>query len=521
MLHTLGTTSQPKFVPLSNANLAASARHFGETLLPAPRDIGPNIMPVFHIHGLIASLLSSMAAGAQMVCTPGFNALKFFQWLNAARPTWYTAVPTMLQAILGRASRSQAVVRDTQLRFVRSSSSSLPPPVMDELEEIFACPVIEAYGMTEAARQMASNPLPPRARKPGTVGPSAGPDIAIMNQAGKRLARGGRGEIVVAGPNLFAGYENNPEANAGAFSGAWFRTGDLGFIDDGYLTISGRLKEIINRGGEKIAPREVDDVIQAHPAVDQVVTFAIAHARLGEEVAAVAVFKAGCEVEPSEIRAFAARRLAKFKVPSKIIVRDEILTGATGNCTYRFCEKVGSGVTLRVCIYGAGAIGSYLAAKLASTGAKISLVARGAHLQAIRDNGLTVIEAGHAQTVAITATDTPGDLGPQNYVFVTLKAHSIPGAVAAMQPLLGPHTAVVFAVNGVPWWYFHGLAGRHENHWLETVDPDGAIWRGIGPKRAIGCVVYPAAEIREPGVILHRSATGFRWANRRAREVSA
>ena len=166
-------------------------------------------------------------------------------------------------------------------------------------------------------------------------------------------------------------------------------------------------------------------------------------------------------------------------------------------------------MTLRVCIYGAGAIGGYLAAKLASTGAKISLVARGAHLQAIRDNGLTVVEAGHAQMIAITATDTPGDLGPQNYVFVTLKAHSIPGAVAAMQPLLGPHTALVFAVNGVPWWYFHGLAGRHENHWLETVDPDGAIWRGIGPKRAIGCVVYPAAELREPGVILHRSANRF------------
>lgn len=331
VLHTSGTTSQPKVVPLSNANLAASARHICESLRLTRRDVGLNIMPLFHIHGLVASLLSSMAAGSQVVCTPGFDALKFFRWLNAASPTWYTAVPTMHQAILGRASRNQTVVSNAHLRFIRSSSSSLPPPVMHELEETFACPVIEAYGMTEAAHQMASNPLPPQARKPGTVGMAAGPDIAIMNEAGKLLATGARGEIVVCGANMFAGYENNPAANAGAFSGAWFRTGDLGFLDDdGYLTISGRLKEIINRGGEKITPREVDDVIQAHPAVDQVVTFAIAHAKLGEEVAAVVVFKAGRAVEPSEIRAFAALRLAKFKGPSKIIIRYEIPEGATG-----------------------------------------------------------------------------------------------------------------------------------------------------------------------------------------------
>jgi 2-dehydropantoate 2-reductase len=166
-------------------------------------------------------------------------------------------------------------------------------------------------------------------------------------------------------------------------------------------------------------------------------------------------------------------------------------------------------LTLRICIYGAGAIGGYLAAKLANTGAKISLVARGAHLRAIRDNGLTVIEAGQPHTIAITATDAAADLGPQNYVFVTLKAHSIAGAIAPMQPLLGPDTAVVFALNGVPWWYFYGLKGRHENHRIQTVDPGGVIWQGIGAKRAIGCVVYPAAELREPGVILHRTGNRF------------
>ncbi len=331
VLHTSGTTSRPKVVPLSNANLAASAQHIRATLQLTPGDIGLNIMPMFHIHGLIASLLSSMTAGAQIVCAPGFNALKFFQWFDAIRPTWYTAVPTMHQAILSRANRNQEAIGNSELRFVRSSSSSLPPTVIQELEKTFACPVNEAYGMTEASHQIASNPLPPRARKPGTVGTSAGPDIAIMNEAGKILASGERGEIVIKGPNIFAGYENNADANVSAFSGAWFRTGDLGYLDnDGYLTISGRLKEIINRGGEKISPREVDDVIQAHPAIDQVVTFAIEHAKLGEEVAAVVVFKEGRSVEPSEIRAFATERLAKFKVPSKIIIRDEIPKGATG-----------------------------------------------------------------------------------------------------------------------------------------------------------------------------------------------
>lgn len=331
VLHTSGTTSRPKVVPLSNGNLAASAAHIGRTLRLTADDVGLNIMPLFHIHGLVASLLSSMAAGAHVVCTPGFNALKFYQWLDDVGPSWVTAVPTMHQAILGRAARNRAAIDNARLRFLRSSSSSLPPPVMAELEETFGCPVIEAYGMTEAAHQMASNALPPAARKPGTVGPAAGPEVAIMSEGGDLLDTGAEGEIVIRGRNVFHGYENNEAANKEAFTDGWFRTGDLGFLDgDGYLTISGRLKEIINRGGEKIAPREVDDVIQAHPAVDQVVTFALPHDKLGEDVAAVVVFKEGQSASEAEIRAFAAEKLAKFKVPSTLIVRDEIPKGATG-----------------------------------------------------------------------------------------------------------------------------------------------------------------------------------------------
>jgi len=343
VLHTSGTTSRPKVVPLSTRNVLASARNIGASLALTSDDVGLSIMPLFHIHGLIASLLASVAAGAHVVCTPGFNALKFFGWVEETNPTWYTAVPTMHQAILSRAARNTGIVENARLRFARSSSSSLPPPVMAELEAVLGCPVIEAYGMTEAAHQMACNPLPPVARKPGTVGCAAGPEIAIMDPKGTVLAEGESGEIVIRGPNVFSGYENNPDANATAFSDGWFRTGDLGVLDsDGYLTISGRLKEIINRGGEKIAPREVDDVLQAHPAIDQIVTFALPHDKLGEAVAAVVVYKEGQTADPAELKAYAAERLAAFKVPATIIVRDEIPKGATGKLQrIGLAEKLG------------------------------------------------------------------------------------------------------------------------------------------------------------------------------------
>ncbi|MBZ0128654.1 MAG: acyl--CoA ligase [Rhodobacteraceae bacterium] len=343
VLHTSGTTSRPKVVPLSTANVLASARHIAKALDLTGEDVGLSIMPLFHIHGLIASLLASMSAGAHVVCTPGFNALKFFQWFAAVNPTWYTAVPTMHQAILGRAARNPEALENSRLRFARSSSSSLPPPVMAEMEATFHCPVIEAYGMTEAAHQMASNPLPPKMRKPGTVGIAAGPEIAIMDEGGKLLAQGESGEIVIQGPNVTAGYENNPKANAENFTNGWFRTGDLGFLDkDGYLTISGRLKEIINRGGEKIAPREVDDVIQAHPAVEQVVTFAMPHDKLGEAVAAVVVLREGQSADAADLKAFAAEKLAAYKVPSKILIVDDIPKGATGKLQrIGLAEKLG------------------------------------------------------------------------------------------------------------------------------------------------------------------------------------
>ena len=331
ILHTSGTTSRPKIVPLRQSNVTASAAHIAATLALGPGDRAVNIMPLFHIHGLIAALLATVRAGASVHCSPGFDAFKVFDWFAEASPTWYTAVPTMHQAVLARAPRNGAVVEAMRLRFIRSSSSSLAPQVMRNLERVFGCPVVESYGMTEASHQMTSNLLPPGERRPGSVGPAAGPEVRIMGEAGRLLEPGHIGEVVIRGPNVASGYENNPAANAEAFTDGWFRTGDQGVMDaDGYLMITGRLKEIINRGGEKISPREVDEVLLDHDAVGQVVTFAMPHGSLGEEVAAAVVLAEGREVGERELRNFAAARLAAFKVPRRILFLDEIPKGATG-----------------------------------------------------------------------------------------------------------------------------------------------------------------------------------------------
>ena len=342
MLHTSGTTSRPKIVPLTHDNLCASAKNIGAALRLTPDDACLNIMPLFHIHGLMAAVLASLAAGGSVCCTPGFNAFRFFAWFAAARASWVTAVPTMLQTLLPYAERNRDILAAGRLRLLRSSSASLPGPVMTALEAAFGVPVIESYGMTEAAHQMASNPLPPRPRHPGSVGVAAGPEIAILGEHGL-LPAGELGEIVIRGENVTAGYENNTTANAEAFRDGWFRTGDQGFLDAaGTLRLTGRLKELINRGGEKISPLEVDAVLSAHPAVAQCATFAMKHEKLGEEVAAAIVLRDGASVDERAIRDFAAEKLAPFKVPRRIVFLEEIPKGATGKLQrIGLAEKLG------------------------------------------------------------------------------------------------------------------------------------------------------------------------------------
>lgn len=334
ILHTSGTTSRPKIVPLTHANVAASADHIKATLSLVPEDRCMNVMPLFHIHGLIAAVLASLSAGASIWCASGFDALKFFGWMKEAQPTWYTAVPTMHQALLTRAGRNKEIIEQANLRFLRSSSASLPAQVMLELRDTFGAPVIEAYGMTEAAHQMACNPLPPREQKPGFVGVEAGPLVRIADEVENKLIES-VGEVVISGPNVTPGYEGNEEANKASFfmsgDNRWFRTGDKGQIDsEGYLQLTGRLKEIINRGGEKISPLEVDGILMDHPAIAQVVTFALPHPKLGEEVAAAVVLREGQDADERNIRDFASTHLADFKVPKKIVILDEIPKGATG-----------------------------------------------------------------------------------------------------------------------------------------------------------------------------------------------
>lgn len=343
LLHTSGTTSRPKIVPLTQANLAASATNIRNTLRLAETDRCLNIMPLFHIHGLIATILASMSAGAGVVCTPGFNAARFFEWLHAFKPSWYSAVPSMHQSILNRAAENSALLEEVNLRFVRSSSASLPPQVLAELERVFQAPVVEAYGMTEACHQMACNPLPPQVHKPGSVGPQAGPDMAIMSiSSPDLLPQGQTGEIVIRGANVTPGYINNPSANASSFVNGWFRTGDQGYMDqDGYFYITGRLKELINRGGEKITPREIDEVLLDHPGVEQALAFAIPDETLGEVVGAAVVLR-DPHLTEAELRRFAALRLSDFKVPSQIVFLPEIPKGPTGKLQrIGLAEKLG------------------------------------------------------------------------------------------------------------------------------------------------------------------------------------
>jgi acyl-CoA synthetase (AMP-forming)/AMP-acid ligase II/acetyltransferase-like isoleucine patch superfamily enzyme/acyl carrier protein len=331
VLHTSGTTSRPKIVPLTQANVCTSGHNIALTFGLKDDDRCLNVMPLFHIHGLIGALLASLTAGAGVACTPGFDAERFFQWIDELHPTWYTAVPTMHQAILGRTPANNGMAKNGHLRFIRSCSASMPQRLLVELEQAFGTRVVESYGMTEASHQISSNPLGPLPRKLGSVGLAAGPDVAIMDEAGNLLPAGEVGEVVIRGPNVTGGYENNPKANLSSFTNGWFRTGDQGrFDNDGYLFLTGRLKEIINRGGEKIAPKEVDEVLTQHPAVAQAIAFAVPHPTLGEDVAAAITLKKHAVVSESELIHFAAARLAEFKVPRQVLIVDEIPKGPTG-----------------------------------------------------------------------------------------------------------------------------------------------------------------------------------------------
>ena len=347
VLYTSGTTSRPKMVPLTHANLCTSALTIARTLRLDARDRCLNVLPLFHIHGLVAALLASLAAGGSVCCTGGFAADAFFEWLDSCRPTWYTAVPTIHQAIWQSASRRDRSSLSTSLRLIRSSSAPLPPRVMAGLEEAFGVPVIEAYGMTEAAHQIASNPLPPAQRKPSSVGLATGTMVTILDHRGRSLPVGETGEVAVRGANVLSGYLDNPAGNASAFVNGWFRTGDLGQLDaDGYLFLRGRLKELINRGGEKVSPVLVDAAFVEHASVAQAVTFGVPHPTLGEDVATAVVLRPGHKASEEGLRQFAFDHLEPHSVPTRVLIVADIPKGPTGKLQRRGLAELFSGLLL-------------------------------------------------------------------------------------------------------------------------------------------------------------------------------
>lgn len=333
-LHTSGTTSRPKGVPLTHANLMASIRNIAGHYRLTPDDTTLLAMPLFHVHGLIGATLSTLYSGGTVVAPPRFSASAFWPTAKTHRVTWYSAVPTIHQVLLSRAD-ADAAPRQSGFRFIRSCSSALAPATMAQLEERFGTPVLEAYAMTEASHQMTSNPLPPGARKPGSVGRGVQVEVAIMDEAGSLLPTGTAGEVVVRGPNVTKGYRNNPEANAAAFTNGWFRTGDRGVMDaEGYVTLVGRLKEMINRGGEKLSPLEIDAALLTHPAVAEAVAYGVPDAKYGEEVHAAVVLRS--DATEQELRTHCAGRLADFKVPKRIHLVPELPKGPTGKVQRRF-----------------------------------------------------------------------------------------------------------------------------------------------------------------------------------------
>jgi acyl-CoA synthetase (AMP-forming)/AMP-acid ligase II len=334
ILHTSGSTGRPKRVPLRHFNLAVSSANIANTYALSEEDVSLCIMPLFHIHGLIGSAMSTLLSGGTLVVPTKFNALSFWRMVRDYHVTWYSGVPTMHQLVLARTH--QKPPEADSLRFIRSCSAPLSAELIHKIEDLFGVPFVEAYGMTEASHQMTSNPLPPRHRKAGSVGVGTGLRISIMDKEGNHLGVNQRGEVAIQGANVFRGYENNPEANARAFVNGWFRTGDEGYLDaDCYLHLTGRIKDIIIRAGENIAPHEIDEILLKHPAVAAAVTFGCAHPTLGEEVAAAVVLHEPNGATESALIKHCREFLAEYKCPSKIYLVESIPTTATGKIRRR------------------------------------------------------------------------------------------------------------------------------------------------------------------------------------------
>ncbi|PWN50811.1 putative PCS60-AMP-binding protein, peroxisomal [Violaceomyces palustris] len=358
VLHTSGTTGRPKGVPLSHRNLLTTMANIIKTYELTPGDRTYLVMPLFHVHGLLCGLLAPLLSGGSVVIPPKFSASVFWSELGSNGCNWYTAVPTIHQMLLNTTKPE----RLPKLRFIRSCSSALSPSTFHAIEEAFQAPVLEAYAMTEASHQMTSNPLPPLKRKPGTVGFGHGVEVKILDSKGYEVAQGEEGEVAVRGANVTKGYLNNEKANRESFvvgsedgkegpmeNRGFFRTGDQGKKDaDGYVQLTGRIKELINRSGEKISPLEVDAALLSVRGVGEAVSFGMADELYGEKVGAVVVLKKGFEATgEKEIREQLKGKISHFKIPERIWITEAIPKTATGkiqrkNVSATFARKDGA-----------------------------------------------------------------------------------------------------------------------------------------------------------------------------------
>ena len=349
VLTTSGTTGTPKRVPIGQWPLVQSALQTARHLALGPQDRSLCVMPVSHAQGLIVGLLAPLAAGSSVVCAPAFDAASFLRWVRDFRPTWYTASPAVHHAIVEFASQHRAQIPPHALRLVRSSSSGLGTDLQDRIEALWGVPVIQAYGITETTGQLASNPLPPRVRKPGSVGRAVGVELRVIDASGQPLPPGLQGAVMARGPSVFEGYEDAAASSADMFQDGWFRTGDLGWLDaEGYLFLTGRSKELINRGGEKISPFEIEQALLRLPGVAQAAAFAVPHPTLGEDVHAAVVPAPGSKVEAQQLRSELFGVIADFKIPACIHVVAQIPVGAGGKIQRhalrdRLCAPTGSG----------------------------------------------------------------------------------------------------------------------------------------------------------------------------------
>jgi len=329
LTHTSGTTSLPKIVPLAQHGVAEAARAYVEARGINGHDRALLMAPLYNIAGLRRNLLPALMVGGSAVCPPGLDPAHFVEWLEHYRPTHYFGAAAQHIAVLDILENHRAPIRHC-LRFVLSGAATLPSAAAERLERILGVPVLEGYGMTEAGSIAQAPRLPARSPR-GSVGLACNSEVAIMDADGRRLAADETGEIVARGPELFDGYENNPEANAAAFRDGWFRTGDLGRIDrGGYIFIAGRLKDVINRGGAKIAPSVVEEALMRHTQVLEAAAYALPHSTLGEDVAAAVVLRRDADVTEHALRDFTRAHLAAFQVPTRVIAVPELPRGALG-----------------------------------------------------------------------------------------------------------------------------------------------------------------------------------------------